>query len=126
MAVQFQIQFIGLQTTQPEMLAQWYARNFGAVTRPATDVDGEAPPLGSFEVLFKGDEYAWGMFVPIGSSLYREKQISLIETEQIEKAHKLLTELGSNPQPPTADRDGYRYFEVKDLDGNTLQVTEEG
>ena len=107
------------------MLAEWYARNFGSVVRPATDVDGEPPPPGSFEVLFKGDEYAWGMFVPIGSSLYEEKQISLIETDQIEKAHKGLTELGSNPQPLQADRDGYRYFEVKDLDGNSLQVTEQ-
>ena len=125
MAIQFQCQFIGLQSTRPQMLAEWYARNFGAVTRPATDVDGEPPPAGSFEVLFKDDEYAWGMFVPSGSSLYEEKQISIISTDQIEKANKMLTELGSNPQVIQQDRDGYRFFEVKDLDGNTLQVSEE-
>src|SRR3954469_25964041 len=119
MDVQFQCQFIGLQSTRPQMLAEWYARNFGAVTRPATDVDGEAPPPGSFEVLFKDDEYAWGMFVPSGSTLYEEKQISIISTDKIAKAHKMLTELGSNPQPLQTDGDGYHYFEVKDLDGNT-------
>jgi hypothetical protein len=107
------------------MLAEWYARNFGAIARPATDVDGEPPPPGSFEVLFKGDEYAWGMFVPTGSTLYEEKQISIISTDKIEKAYKMLTELGSNPQPLQTDGDGYRFFEIKDLDGNSLQVSEE-
>jgi len=107
------------------MLAEWYARNFGSVAGPATDVDSEPPPPGSFEVLFKGDEHAWGMFVPKDSSLYREKQVSIIATDQIEKAHKLLTELGSNPRPIQQDRDGYRFFEVQDLDGNSLQVSED-
>ena len=81
--------------------------------------------VGSFEVLFKDDEYAWGMFVPTGSTLYEEKQISIISTDQIEKAHKMITELGSNPQAIQQDRDGYRFFEVKDLDGNSLQISEE-
>ncbi len=66
-----------------------------------------------------------GLFVPSGSTLYEEKQISIIGTDQIVKAHKQLTELGSNPQALQADGDGYRYFEVKDLDGNSLQISEE-
>ena len=46
-------------------------------------------------------------------------------TDHIEKAHSLLNSRGVAPGAVQRDRQGTRYFEIRDLDGNLLEISEE-
>ncbi len=49
----------------------------------------------------------------------------MLYTGAIEKARKMLGSRGVNIGPIETDRQGTKYFEVKDLDGNVIEVSEE-
>jgi len=110
------IKCVNLISENPERLADFYQQVFGAsVTSPIPH---------RYELSW--DESGTSAGISIIKCEKREPLDCFIEfdTDEIDKVYERITEQGYNIVEPIKDLPwGYRYFVVRDPDGNTVDVT---
>ena len=109
-----------ISSTAPDRIADWYREKLGC----------PKPRKGH-------DDVQEVLILSLGSSdpnsgiwIGREPRppdipAPLIYANDIERAHKTLTERGVNVTAIETDRQGSRYFELRDPEGNVVEISEE-
>lgn len=108
--------FVGVSDLQAAR--NWYKEKLGMREVPV-EVDEPADAIG---LAFDGEDGALiigspGSEPPAGSSI--------LFTRKISKAHAWLNSQGVNVGTVERDRQGRQFFEIRDLEGNVLEVCEE-
>ena len=79
-------------------------------------------PEGCVALGFPNDDYAF-VLGPVGTPT--DEPNPLLFTSNIAKAREFLRSRGVNAGEIQKDRQGTRYFEMRDLEGNMIEVSEE-
>jgi predicted enzyme related to lactoylglutathione lyase len=98
--------------------AKWYAQAFGCRYSEFTDDDGQRTLLLQF---FEED-----MGLMLGSATCPPNDLPpIIYADKAEKANEYLSRRGVFTGPVQKDAQGTKFFEIRDCDGNLLEVSEE-
>lgn len=109
--------YIGV--TDPAAASSWYKEKLGVqqVLVSVGDDAGECISLAFSE----RDETA----IILGPRDTPTQERPVLYTSNIEKVRDLLSSRGVNVSPIEADRQGTRYFTMRDLESNEIEVSEE-
>ena len=111
------IKFVNLISENPEKLAEFYKQAFGASV--------SSPVPHRYELSWGMSETSTG--IAITKCEKRESLDCFIEfdTDEIDKVYERVSEQGYDIVEPIKDLPwGFRYFVVRDTDGNTVDVTQ--
>lgn len=96
----------------------WYIEKFG-LREIEIEMDN---PEGCIALGFGKDEYAFTLGPPGGSSGELTPRLS---ASNLKKAHALLASRGVSPGEIQQDRQGTHFFNLRDLEGNEIEVCQE-
>ncbi|MFI5111783.1 MAG: VOC family protein [Terriglobales bacterium] len=99
--------------------AKWYAQVFGCESAESSDDSGERTLTLQFS-----EEDTGLMLCPSATSPANDLP-PIIYTSKAAKANDLLVKRGVMVGPVQQDAQGTNFFEVRDCDGNLLEVSEE-
>jgi catechol 2,3-dioxygenase-like lactoylglutathione lyase family enzyme len=99
--------------------AAWYIDRLGLRKIPVDDEFPECVALG-----FSEEEYAITLGPP-ASPGDSDELTHILFTSNIRKAWEFLSSRGVNVGEIQQDRQGTHYFEMRDLEGNVIEITEE-
>ena len=111
------IKFVNLISENPEKLAEFYQKAFGA--------NVSSPVSHRYELNWGESRTSTG--IAITKCEKRESLDCFVEfdTEEIDNLYERILEQGFDIAEPLKDLPwGYRYFVVRDPDGNTVDVTQ--
>ena len=96
----------------------WYIEKLGLrIVNVELDDGGDCVALG-----FSKDDYAVCLG-PVGRS--SEELTHMLNSSNLKKARELLISRGVNVSEIQQDRQGTQYFEMRDLEGNVIEISEE-
>jgi predicted enzyme related to lactoylglutathione lyase len=99
--------------------AKWYAQTFGCRYSESTDDDGQRTIVPKFYDVDPG-------FMLGPSAAYDAPDpLPIIYTDKATKANDYLTRKGVMVGPVQQDSQGTNFFEIRDCEGNLLEVSEE-
>jgi catechol 2,3-dioxygenase-like lactoylglutathione lyase family enzyme len=98
---------------------EWYIEKLGLRRIRPEENDPESVSLG-----FSEEEYAMTLGPP-GFGGSSDELTHMLFTSNIQKAWKFLSSRGVRVGEIQQDRQGTHYFEMHDLDGNVIEITEE-
>jgi catechol 2,3-dioxygenase-like lactoylglutathione lyase family enzyme len=102
--------------TDTEAAARWYIEKLGMRRVVVSSGDGECVTLG-----FDKD---MDVALALGPPGDFQSPTPILQTSNAAKAHELLTGRCVNVGPVEVDRQGTRYFVMKDVEGNEIEVAE--
>jgi catechol 2,3-dioxygenase-like lactoylglutathione lyase family enzyme len=108
--------YVGVQNL--DAATAWYKEKLDLHEIKIEIDDGE----GCIALAFSNDEFAL-MLGPAGAPT--DEPSPLLFTSNIAKAREFLSSRGVNTGEIQKDRQGTRYFEMRDLEGNMIEVSEE-
>src|SRR5579864_285192 len=97
--------------------ASWYAKIFGLRQRPTQFDDGQK----GIELTLSEEIY----FVLGPRDVPTDHETLMLYTSRIEKARDYLSSRGVNVDEIQQDRQGTRFFEMRDLESNVIEICEE-
>jgi catechol 2,3-dioxygenase-like lactoylglutathione lyase family enzyme len=97
--------------------ASWYAEKFGLRQHPTQFDDGQ----NGIELTLSDEIY----FVLGPRDEPADDETPMLYTSHIEKARDFLIARGVSVGEIQQDRQGTRFFEMRDLEGNVIEITEE-
>ncbi|MFI5115270.1 MAG: VOC family protein [Terriglobales bacterium] len=108
--------YIGV--TDVAAASSWYAEKLGLKQVPISMDDAEACVSLAFS---KDDENG----IILGPAQKPAEGTAMLFASNVGKARDLLSSRGVNVGPIEQDRQGTRYFVIRDLEGNEIEVPEE-
>ena len=97
----------------------WYIEKLGM---RKMDLDMDSPD--SIALGFSEEEYAITLGPPVSPDQLDELT-HILFTSNVRKAREMLTSRGVQVGEIQKDRQGTQYFEMRDLEGNLIEITEE-
>ena len=109
--------YIGVADVQAA--CAWYTEKLGLKTMPPTPDDEE----GCIALGFSKEDQAAIVLGPRDKPA--DEATPMFYASKIEKARDMLSSRGVNVGALERDRQGTHYFEIRDLEGNLIEVSEE-
>ena len=98
---------------------KWYKEKLGF---HEADKDREEDSGRPFTDLHVSNDHIFLSLVQMEPGASAEKRHVIFYAQNLEKAQKWMTDRGVAVQPVTADSGGNRFFQFRDLEGNTIEV----